>query len=263
MNPTLRFGAVCAFIVTACTTFCSPAAEPVSPAEQAELYGDVGPEAYLLGDFSPEQHAAFVRLDRHGVPVVDARVIYMRREAADALKQMHAAFRKEHAKIPFAVRSGTRNFRAQQGIWEGKWNGDRLVDGVRLNEAVPDPMQRALKILEFSSMPGTSRHHWGTDFDFHNLTNGYYQSGEGKVLYDWLRKNAAQFGFCQPYIAGRTSGYFEERWHWSYRPLSSKLLREWKVRLTEKYPAGLRFAGSSTAAQLARIYVESIDPACE
>ncbi len=263
MNQPTRFGAVSAFVFAACVTFCNPGAEPITPAERAALYGNVSPEAYLLGDFSPEQHKAFVRLDRHGVPVYEGRAIYLRREAADALKKMHAAFRKEHAEIPFSVRSGTRNFRAQQGIWEGKWNGERRVDGGRLNETIPDPMQRALKILEFSSMPGTSRHHWGSDFDFHNLTNAYYQSGDGKVLYDWLRANAARFGFCQPYIAGRTSGYFEERWHWSYRPLASKFLREWKERLTEKYPAGRSFDGSGTAARLARIYVESIDPACE
>ncbi|NJK84501.1 MAG: M15 family metallopeptidase [Saprospiraceae bacterium] len=44
----------------------------------------------------------------------------------------------------------------------------------------PNPQERALKILKYSSMPGTSRHHWGTDIDLNSFSNSYFEQGEGK-----------------------------------------------------------------------------------
>ena len=236
-----------------------PACE--SPDANLDFYGPTPPVQYLLGDFAPEKHPAFVRLDRMKIPT-GGRTIYLRAEAAEALKRMFADFQKAHPGVEFWVTSGTRNFRDQRGIWEAKWNGERLVDGKQLNKTIADSDERARKILEYSSMPGTSRHHWGTDFDINKLTNGYYKSGPGAVLYGWLVKNGARYGFCQPYTAGREAGYFEERWHWTYLPLSRKYLADWKQIVAERYPAGKSFAGSTGAAELATIYVETINPAC-
>ena len=102
--------------------------------------------------------------------------------------------------IALRIISATRNFAAQQRIWEAKWRGRRKVNGQVLNIMVPNPTQRALKILEYSSMPGTSRHHWGTDIDLNALTNAYFTSGERvKKVYDWLQAHAAEYGFCQVY----------------------------------------------------------------
>ena len=62
------------------------------------------------------------------------------------------------------------------------------------------PEQIINLILEYSSAPGTSRHHWGTDMDINALQNDYFSNkGNGAFLYEWLQKNAAKFGFCQPY----------------------------------------------------------------
>ena len=44
---------------------------------------------------------------------------------------------------------------------------------------------------------------------------------------DWLVQNGASYGFCQPYTAGRCAGYNEEKWHWSYMPLSEPMLTDW------------------------------------
>ncbi|MEQ9364685.1 MAG: M15 family metallopeptidase, partial [Leptospirales bacterium] len=219
------------------------------------------PVLYLLGDFNPGSHPNFVRLDRVKIPT-GGRTIYLRKEAAAALGRMHADFQKDHPDVEFWITSGARNFNAQRGIWEAKWNGNRKVDGEKLNETIADPGQRALKILEYSSMPGTSRHHWGTDFDVNKLTNSYYKSGQGKILYDWMVENGARYGFCQPYTAGREAGYFEERWHWTYLPLARRFTRDWKRMIADRYPAGKAFAGSKGAADLATIYVESINPDC-
>lgn len=232
--------------------------------EQIEdLYGPIAPEAYLTGRFAPESHPNFVSLGRVGVPT-NGRDIVLRREAAAALKEMYAALKKDHPRLRFFVISGTRNWHSQKGIWERKWTGRQAVGGQRLDRSHPDPVRRARKILEYSSMPGTSRHHWGTDVDLTSLTNSYFKRGEGKLLYDWLQKNAQRFGFCQPYTAGRDGGYQEERWHWSYLPLARPLLREWDDRVKDDRSRLMgKFAGSDAAIKMAPEYVETINPDCK
>ncbi|MBE7439855.1 MAG: M15 family metallopeptidase [Spirochaetales bacterium] len=181
-----------------------------------------------------------------------SRPQYLRRETKAALDQMVAAFKKDHPAVPVQIVSTTRNFVSQKGIWERKWQASSIKPG-------PD---RARKILEYSSMPATSRHHWGTDIDFNQLNNTYYRRGEGKVFYDWMVSHAARFGFCQPYTASRQGeGYQEERWHWSYRPLSVVFLKEW-LSLPPTAFAGVNFAGSEHFQKLSRLYVSNVDPSC-
>ncbi|HSV96646.1 MAG TPA: M15 family metallopeptidase [Spirochaetota bacterium] len=227
-------------------------------------YAGIAIEKFLTGRFDPEREKGFVELSTLGVPVQGGRQ-YLRREAAEALAAMFRDFRKTHPGLEFRVRSSTRSWGHQKTIWESKWYGAMPAGGVRLAEAISDPGARAVKILEFSSMPGTSRHHWGTDFDLQELDNRYYESGPGKTLYRWLAVKAQSYGFCQPYTAGRTGGHMEEKWHWSYMPLAGGYLADW-IRIFKECPACLTeedgFAGSDAALPLAVRYVESINPAC-
>jgi len=107
------------------------------------------------------------------------------KEAYEAWKKMHAAAAKDGVNL--IIISATRNFDYQKGIWERKWN-DAKYKGKTDTET-------ALNILKYSSMPGTSRHHWGTDVDFNSVTPSYFTSGNGKKVYTWLLKNAATYGF--------------------------------------------------------------------
>ncbi len=50
-------------------------------------------------------------------------------------------------------------------------------------------------------MPGTSRHHWGTEIDLNALNNKWFENGKGLKVYQLAYKNAAQYGFHQPYTA--------------------------------------------------------------
>ncbi len=234
-------------------------------ADTADTYGKINPDDYVTGRFNPAKHELFVSIADTGIPT-NKWPHLLRREAAEALKELYAAFRKEHPEAPFWVQSSTRNFYDQKNIWDGKWNGTITVMKVSLNRANKDPMKRALEILRYSSMPGTSRHHWGTDFDLNVLDNRYYETGEGKVLYRWLRENAGRYGFCQPYTAGRTAGYQEEKWHWSYAPLARVFLGRWNA-LYRKDPAAFSrkglFSGSDVAGKLAPAYVNSIGKGCD
>jgi len=219
---------------------------------------------FITGRFNFTLFKDFVNLKEYDIPCSgDA---YLLKEPAEALKLMLDDFKKEHKNIKIYIVSGTRNFYTQKKIWDEKWLGKRSVSGVADITKITDPMQRALKILEYSSMPGTSRHHWGTDFDINQLKSSYYEKGEGKIIYQWLVKNAANYGFAQPFTNDRTKGYNEERWHWSYTPLSKDFLKTWN-EIYENDPsqfnkAGI-FEGSDKVGHIAPIYVNSVSPECK
>ena len=129
----------------------------------------------------------------------------------------------------------------------------------------PDPKQRALRILEYSSMPGSSRHHWGTDFDLPVMINPYYEKGTGLKIYTWMQENAASFGFCQPYSPkdeARPNGYNEEKWHWSYMPVAKLLTLQAERDLSDSLFTG--FKGSEVATDIGILgnYVLGINAAC-
>jgi LAS superfamily LD-carboxypeptidase LdcB len=233
-------------------TGCEPAKS--SPA----IYGNVSKFNYLTGRFNPSKHPDFINLKKAGIPV-DRKVHFLRKRTAIALKKMIHAFEKDHPGVKIWVRSSTRNFFDQKYIWEKKWRSGKYGNKNDM------PLTIARNILKYSSMPGTSRHHWGTDFDINNLTNSYFRQGEGKIIYGWLRKNAAKYGFCQPYTAGRKKGYNEERWHWSYLPLSRKFLEGWNSLYAKKkdlFTGKGGFLGSESAGGLAPVYVNSINSRC-
>lgn len=85
-------------------------------------------------------------------------------------------------------------------------------------------------ILRFSSLPGVSRHHWGTEVDFNSVEVADWQpaasgkkAGQFFALGQWLQANAGKAGFVQSYTPGRTGGYQEEPWHYSYAPIAISL----------------------------------------
>ena len=166
---------------------------------------------------------------------------------------MHKAARKEG--VHLTIRSAARNFSRQKGIWERKWRGSKIR-----NKAA-----RARHILKYSSMPGASRHHWGTEVDLNAFNNDYFSRGRGKKEYRWLRKNAGRVGFCQPYSAKgvqRPHGYSEERWHWSYQPLAKLYTNQARIRLFDDMFTG--FKGSETVKAIGMVdrYVLGINPGC-
>jgi LAS superfamily LD-carboxypeptidase LdcB len=140
------------------------------------------------------------------------------------------------------------------------------VEGKNLSASVADPAERARIILKYSSMPGTSRHHWGTDVDLNSIDPKYFETANGKKIYEWLSAHASEYGFCQPYNAKgnkRPAGYEEEKWHWSYMPLAKQCLNAYKAKVT--YADFKGFLGYETAEKLKVIenYVMGINPDCK
>lgn len=215
---------------------------------------------YLLGKFNPKTDTSFALIP---MKYCSKEGMYLRKETIAAFVKMYDAAKKEGVNLK--IISATRNFNDQKSIWEAKWNGSRLVNGKNLSQTIKDPVERAKTILRYSSMPGTSRHHWGTDMDLNSLENAYFTTSEGKKTYQWLKKNAADFGFCQPYSVKnetRPNGYEEEKWHWSYSPLSAEILKAYSQKINTENITG--FIGSETAVKLNIIehYVKGINPEC-
>lgn len=215
---------------------------------------------YLMGKFDPAQHPDFTAI---GAAYASRSGMYLRKDAYAAFKAMHAAAKADGVNL--RIISATRPFHHQKSIWEAKWEGRRAVNGQMLPPNPRDPLHRARLILMYSSMPGTSRHHWGTDIDLNDLNNSYFESGTGLKIYSWLVEHAAEYGYCQVYSPmgeERPTGYFEEKWHWSYLPIARQLTQQYAAKLTDADING--FEGAETAAEIGMVknYVQGINPDC-
>ena len=221
---------------------------------------DVELVAALTGDVDPAINPAFTTIP---VGLASRENMYARTDAIIALSRMQEAAAADG--VDLIVLSAFRSMHDQARIWNNKWTGVTLVEGAALPETVPEPADRARKILEYSSMPTTSRHHWGTDFDLNNLNNSWFDNPEGAAVHDWLSVNAAQFGFCQVYSekgAARPAGYEMEKWHWSYMPLATKFLAAYPALISYSNITGFEGAETARDIQIIDDYVRGIAPKC-
>jgi len=215
---------------------------------------------YLMGDVDPANDPMFAKIP---AKYIAGPRTYGHKDAVAAFVRMAEAAQANGYKL--RIVSAFRSFSDQKQIWEDKWTGKTLVERGKLPQTVPNPEKRALKILEYSSMPGTSRHHWGTDFDLNSLNNSYFKTTEGKRTYDWLTQHAAEFGFCQTYTAkgeGRPTGYEEEKWHWSYIPVASWYLKQYPVDVGYERLTGFLGSDAAKGIDVIKNYVDGINPEC-
>lgn len=217
---------------------------------------------YIMGKFDPKKHPDFIKVPAQYANGRNDR--YLHKVTYQSFLDMYNAAKKEG--IELRILSATRNFATQKIIWEGKWTGKRLHESKEnLAKTTPNPTERALKILKWSSMPSTSRHHWGTDIDLNALNNEFFEKGSGLKLYTWLSANASKYGFCQPYSpkdAQRPHGYNEEKWHWSYLPLAQKLSQQAQLRLTDEQIKGFKGAETAKSIGVVQKYILGINEEC-
>ncbi len=147
--------------------------------------------------------------------------------------------------IPLRVVSSYRSFDNQLAIWNKKFHQEvelNLRDGSKVNSQDLLPEERVKAILNYSALPGTSRHHWGTDFDIFDacsIDQGYHvklteqefePNGPCGNLHAWLEDNLKQYGFFKPY-AEDMGGIACEPWHISFVPISKAALQEFPFEL--------------------------------
>lgn len=215
----------------------------------------------LLGQIDQSKNDDFVHIDPK---YTNKPNIFLRKDAYASFLKMHTAAKADGVNL--TIISATRNFNYQKGIWERKWNGSTKVGGKNLALTISDPVERARTILQYSSMPGTSRHHWGTDIDLNSLNNSWFESGSGKKLYDWLSEHAGEYGFCQTYCPigeNRPYGYLEEPWHWSYMPLASVFLKDYLTMVNYEDITGFDGSEAAEGMQVIDHFVGGINPECK
>lgn len=159
----------------------------------------------------------------------------MHKATKTAFDKMKAAAAKENINIE--VVSAYRSFQRQKEIFEGKYK--------RYTKQGLSPDKILEKIIEYSTIPGTSRHHWGTDLDIIDASvprpanvlqpENFHGTGAFCRLKEWLNHNAETFGFFEVYTDnGNRKGFKYEPWHFSYSPVSIPMLRAYQEQIDVK-----------------------------
>lgn len=152
------------------------------------------------------------------------------------------------AGFSFQIASAFRGFERQLGIWNAKARGERpVLDdwGKPLELAQMSERERAWAILRWSALPGTSRHHWGTDIDVYDSSRfapGYRlqltveetcNQGPCAEFHVWLGEflhSSQNPGFFRPYAQDR-GGVAPEPWHLSYAPVADAMAAQMTAEL--------------------------------
>lgn len=147
-------------------------------------------------------------------------------EVKEAFEKMQEAAAAEGIKLK--VVSGFRSYDRQLEIWNDKYK--------RYRKEGLNPPQAIEKIIEYSTIPGTSRHHWGTDLDIIDevpdekekvlVPEKFEEGGPFYKMKQWMDAHAEEYGFYLVYTKtpGR-KGFNYEPWHYSYAPLSIPMLK--------------------------------------
>ncbi len=139
--------------------------------------------------------------------------------------------------IDIFVTSSFRSFDDQLRIWNEKCEGKRPIydrDGKQLNQQEMTPSQIVTSIINWSALPGTSRHHWGTELDVvdgNSWPEGYHiqlvpeeftQGGPFAAFSVWLNRKIQEdksYSYYRPYQED-LGGVAPEAWHISYANVS-------------------------------------------
>lgn len=153
----------------------------------------------------------------------------LRPEAATAFERLKKAAALDG--IAIKVVSSYRDYAHQNRIWDRKYK--------RFRESGLTPEQTVQKIIEYSTIPGTSRHHWGTDLDLIDgskkvtgdvlVPTKFHGTGPFCKLKEWMDRHANTYGFYLVYTdVPKRKGFKYEPWHYSYAPLSKGYLEAYR-----------------------------------
>lgn len=206
----------------------------------------------------------------HVVQFADPRFA-VQREVGDAFLAMRSDARK--VGIDLVPYSSFRDFRTQLRIWNGKYSGKKpLYDmqGRPRDFSLLTSSEIIDCILNWSALPGGSRHQWGTEIDVidgSRIADNYavkllpeevVPGGIFEHLHRWLDVNASRFGFFRPYRL-YTGGMYPEPWHLSYGPLSMPAMRQVTVELLTEVILDADMLGKELVlARIAQIHRDHI-----
>lgn len=208
------------------------ASSPAIPGLPAELTGQT--DAHLVASYSRDPAQADIRVHRAAAVPLER----LRNKARDAGFEL-------------AVASSFRDYSRQLQIWRDKVAGVRPVyaaDGSLLAADRLSEQDLLWAILRWSALPGTSRHHWGTDLDVYDaaavpedyrlqlVPEEYQGDGPFTPFRRWLDELIASGeaeGFFHPYATDR-GAVAPEPWHISYRPVADRYQAQFGFEVFEQ-----------------------------
>jgi len=160
--------------------------------------------------------------------------------------------------------SSFRGYDAQRKIWAMKFTGRAPlydIDGRVRDRAGLDEDAVIRHILDWSALPGASRHQWGTEIDVVDgaaMPPGYKprllpeevrEGGLFAPLHRWLDAHIHAHGFFRPY-AHFQGGMFPEPWHLSYAPVSLRAIDDLTLDVLVRLTAGSGLPGEARVLAL-------------
>jgi hypothetical protein len=127
-----------------------------------------------------------------------------------------------------------RSFETQSTIAGGALGKEALYKTTSTDDEIK---QAILNVMQTISMPGFSRHAWGTEIDLDPPKRAVWEAGgKRSPLVPFLKSEAPKFGFYHPYSDQRLSSvlphYENEPWHLSYWTLATALQEEYLKRIS-------------------------------
>ena len=110
---------------------------------------------FLVGKHNYYTDTNFVEIPAH---MAYRTEMFLLDEVYTAYFEMYQAAKKEGVNLK--IISASRTFEEQRWIWEDKWKKNKAT--------YPADTSLAKFIMQYSAMPGTSRHHWGTEVDLNS-----------------------------------------------------------------------------------------------
>ena len=159
-------------------------------------------------------------------PVLVGDTIKLEQNTYHAFKKMEEAAKKDG--INLKIVSAHRGYERQKFIWNRKFK--KFTEEYSL-----EPIKAIYEIIKYSTIPGTSRHHWGTEIDIIDedfsdeenvlISSKYEKKGIFFEVKQWMNSNSEKFGFYITYNNDpERKGFEYEPWHYSYAPVSKKML---------------------------------------
>lgn len=249
-----RFQAIL-LLVSVCLWGCASRQTIVKPQPIADIPAVPAP------DLTDNQLMGLHKL--RGLWKDDASGQFALKEVMESYWKLKEAAEKEGWNLMLV--SGYRSFGSQRRIWN---KNDRSLQ----KNGVEGEATRAKSIMRTVSVPGLSRHQWGTEVDISekSLRGRLLSVGPDtpkRVLdfYDWMEENAPKYGFCRVY-QGKKGSIVDEPWHWSYHPFA-RVYQEQFVRIKDfsgilnKDVAGIQYI-IRNFGEIFEMAVKSVDSGC-
>lgn len=184
---------------------------------------------------------------QHLVPLEGTKFLVHKNIKNSFLKLQHDA-KKDGFNLQ--IISAFRDYERQLKIWNQKASGERvLIDDQErpLDFNSLSPIEVMFAILRWSALPGSSRHHWGTDIDVYDgntqsasevqlIPSETVERGASAKLHEWLDykiKTNSSYGFYRPYEIDR-GGISPERWHLSCSSVANQYMKYFTLSLFKK-----------------------------